>query len=135
MTNADENQRFRFGKACRLLKKEHYDRVFSAKQSAADHCLILYACPNDLEYPRLGLAVSRKVGKANSRNRWKRLLRESFRLSQHELPANDYICIPRYRGEPSFEMIDKSLKKLALKIQDRKGNPTSDRARRKGKQC
>ena len=55
MSRADENQRFRFGKASRLLKKEHYDRVFAAKQSAVDHCLILYACPNEFQYPRLGL--------------------------------------------------------------------------------
>ncbi len=134
MTPAEENQRFRFGKAYRLLTKEQYDRVFANKQSAADHCLIVYVCPNDLGYPRLGLAVSRKVGKAHLRNRWKRLLREAFRISQHQIPAVDIICIPRYREEPNFEMLNKSLCKLINKI-DRRIKKQSEDTTRDGKQC
>ena len=46
----------------------------------------MFAIPNDLGYPRLGLSVGRKVGTAPKRNRIKRLLREAFRLMQHDLP-------------------------------------------------
>ena len=34
---------------------------------------------------RLGLAVGRRVGRANVRNRWKRAIREAFRLHRHRL--------------------------------------------------
>jgi len=36
---------------------------------------------------RLGLAVSRRVGKASVRNKWKRAIRQAFRLHRHELDA------------------------------------------------
>ena len=46
--------------------------------------------------PRLGLAIAaRVVGNAVSRNRIKRLVRESFRLHQHELPAVDIVVSAR----------------------------------------
>lgn len=52
----------------------------------------LYAKPNDLNYPRLGLIITRKlVRKAVRRNRLRRLLREVFRVHQHELDNMDYV--------------------------------------------
>ena len=45
---------------------------------------------NNLEHPRLGLTVAKKhLKRAHDRNRIKRLVRESFRLSQHNLPSCD----------------------------------------------
>ena len=54
------------------------------------------AIRNDVGAPRLGLAVAVKVaGGAVARNRLRRIIRESFRLHQRELPAADLVVSAR----------------------------------------
>ncbi len=46
--------------------------------------------------PRLGLVVTRRVGKAVVRNRIKRLVREFYRLHREKIPpAHDIVIIPK----------------------------------------
>ena len=103
---------YRFPKSRRLLKSEEFDRVFAAKRSRADRRLVVYVAPNECQHARLGLVVSRKVGNSVVRGRWKRLLREAFRLSQQDLPAVDIVCLPRARHIPTLEGLTDSLSKL-----------------------
>lgn len=103
-----------FPKSHRLLTSDQFDRVFQRKCSAADGRLIVYAGPNDVQHPRLGLVVSRKIGKAVVRNRWKRLIREAFRLTRDELPPGvDLVVLPRREVEPELEELKTSLVELA----------------------
>jgi ribonuclease P protein component len=106
--------RFTFPQSRRLKSPAEFDRVYARKRSASDPVLILYACENDRGFPRLGCSVSKKIGNAVVRNRYKRLFREAFRLSQHELPPVDLILIPRPGPEPSQEAVKASLMKLAV---------------------
>jgi ribonuclease P protein component len=77
----------------------------------------MYGCENDLGYTRMGLAVSRKVGKATVRNRWKRLFREAFRLGKAEWPQGmDVVLIPRREAEPDFHALSAALPKLARRL-------------------
>lgn len=56
----------------------------------------MLAKSNSLGYARLGLAVSKKQARrAVQRNRLKRLIRESFRIHQHSLPAWDYVVFAK----------------------------------------
>lgn len=57
---------------------------------------MVIAVPNEMGFCRLGLSVSRKVGNSVKRHHIKRLLREAFRLVQHEFPgAYDLIIVIR----------------------------------------
>jgi len=54
------------------------------------------ATQNDTGAARLGMAVAvRTAGNAVGRNRLRRIIRESFRVHQHELPALDLVVSAR----------------------------------------
>lgn len=86
----------RFSKRVRLLKPAEFSRVFKNAKRSSDRLLTILAASNDLGYPRLGLAISKKHAKrAVDRNRIKRLIRESFRLHQTDLPAADFVVMAK----------------------------------------
>jgi ribonuclease P protein component len=118
--------RFTFPQSRRLKATPQFDRVFARKRSASDGALIVYACENDLGHPRLGCSVSKKIGNAVVRNRWKRLFREAFRLLQHELPSGtDFVLVPKRIPTPTQEAIKASLLKLATQAASRLNRPAS----------
>jgi ribonuclease P protein component len=79
---------FRFTHAQRLHGKLAFAAVFEQGKRYYAGPLVVVGKPNDVAFCRLGLSVSRKVGNAVMRHRIKRLLRESFRLSQNEHPTS-----------------------------------------------
>ncbi len=103
-----------FPKRVRLLKSADFDRVFAGRCSFADGLIVVYFATGESERPRLGLVVSRKCGNAVVRNRWKRALREAFRLVQHELPRHlDLVVLPKRGAKPEVARLQASFRKLA----------------------
>ena len=122
---------FDFPKEARLLKRAEFLRVYESGRRIEGRLMTVFILPNDRELHRAGITATKKgIGKAHDRNRAKRLLRESFRLSRAELDAIpvrfDWVLNAR-RGilrvkldEPLAE-----LRKIAAKIGERFSLPQS----------
>jgi ribonuclease P protein component len=84
----------------RLSRSRDFDAVYRKGRSVSTRYLVLYSFPReadeDGEEARLGLAISRKVGGAVTRNRLKRQLREIFSSLAAELQSDhDYVLVAR----------------------------------------
>src|SRR3954452_22383783 len=106
-----------FRPAEHLRRPSDFRRVYDRRRSVSDGWLIVYGCENGLPHLRLGLSVSRKVGNATERNRLRRLYREAFRLTRHEMPVGlDVVLIPRRSEAPTLEALKQSLPKLVRQV-------------------
>jgi ribonuclease P protein component len=89
--------RLKLGAERRLRSKLQFDALYASGKRIDDRFFGLRVRPNGLGYPRIGLAVAVKTaGNAVKRNRLRRLVREAFRLSQHELPAVDIVVAAKF---------------------------------------
>ena len=79
------------------LKKNYQFRfVYNKGHSRANRLLVMYALKNGTGKNRLGICVSKKVGKSVVRSRVTRLIRESYRLNEDKLRQGyDIVVIAR----------------------------------------
>ncbi len=80
----------------RLRYRKDFERVYRVGKRVRLPYLTVILAPNSLGVRRMGLSVSKKLGKAVRRNKIKRILREIFRRNKHIFPeAYDIIFIPK----------------------------------------
>lgn len=85
-----------FPPADRIRKKSEYGTVFSDSRKVADRYFVCYLATQEQQGTKMGLAVSRKVGKAVTRNRVKRYLREFYRTHRSLLsPPCHFVVVAR----------------------------------------
>lgn len=79
-------QRYTYSSQARLGGRGTFKTIRDTGIRETRGPLTVWAIPNQLEHSRIGISIGRHAGIAARRNRIKRLLRESFRLMQHDLP-------------------------------------------------
>jgi ribonuclease P protein component len=106
----------RFRRSERLRLRRDFARVFTTRCRRADRALVVYVAPNELEWSRLGLSVSKRLGKAVHRNYIKRRIREAFRRQKADLPKGvDIVCVARPEAARADWDLAKSLRTLVTR--------------------
>lgn len=101
----------------RLRKNAEFRLVYKKGKSFSNSLLVLYVLKNNKEVNRVGIAVSKKVGKSVTRSRVKRLIGESTRLNKDGIKSGyDLVFIARNASkDKSYKEIESSVKYLFKK--------------------
>ena len=76
-----------------LKNSREFGSVYNTKDSVANKYLVMYLRANSLEYNRLGISVSKKVGNSVVRHKVTRLIREAYRLNKDCIRSGyDIVC-------------------------------------------
>ncbi|MDX1502830.1 MAG: ribonuclease P protein component [Thermoanaerobaculia bacterium] len=103
------------GAAERLRRRADFLRCYRRGSRHHGPLAILYATPNQLAHPRLGITASRKVGGAVVRVRLKRRIREIYRRwsERRRLPPVDLVVhLKPAAAEASFDQLRRELERL-----------------------
>ncbi|MBF0181870.1 MAG: ribonuclease P protein component [Magnetococcales bacterium] len=111
------NPDYRFPKSARLLTSREFQRVASQGRRHVSRCFTLLAHQGDSPGARLGITVSRKVGKSVTRSRIKRVVREFFRLHRAGLtPGIECVVIAKpAAGQTANADLTHNLQELFLR--------------------
>ena len=105
-----------------IKKTKSFKSVYNTGRQGVNPYFVMYAVLNNTDATRLGISVSKKVGKAVVRNRVKRLVKEVYRLNNHRLVTGlDIVVVARPAAgalpkEGSFYKFNKALESLLYKM-------------------
>ena len=102
-------------KYLRIKKHTDFQKLFNRGKRVFSPCLSLLYFPS--KKLSMGIAVSKKHGKAVTRNRIKRLVRETFSKTCGNLEKNySFIVLPRVMDEYSYNAFEKSFLSCFKKV-------------------
>lgn len=108
-------------RAMRLAHAREFQAVQNARVRRGAGVLSVATVPNGLPHYRLGLSIGRRHGNACVRTRLKRMIREAFRLLQHELPMGpdggyDMLVAARPHGPLPLSAYKQSMARAAAEL-------------------
>ena len=101
-----------------IKKDSDFRKVYQRGKSLADRNLVLYTMKNKSDKSRIGISISKKVGKAHERNRIRRCIKEAYRLNIDDkvLGGYDLVFIARINAaDKDYKELERSLKYICKK--------------------
>ncbi len=96
-----------YPKTLRLLSARDFSNLKVDSKLFKKSLLRIYYKTNDLTNSRLGISVSTRVANSVLRNRFKRILREEFRISNLRNKNLDILCVVQtFRKDTDIEKIE-----------------------------
>lgn len=104
-------------KVTKIRKNAEFRAVYRRGKSFSNNLLVLYIYKNKKSINRVGISVSKKVGKSVVRSRVKRLIKECYRLNNSNLKLGyDLVFIARTAAsDKSYSEIDNAIKNIFKK--------------------
>ena len=114
-----KKKKFGFPKRFRVLKTPEFKRCYKKGTRAKGKFFILVLCNNSMNLTRLGLSISAKYGKAYKRNKFKRIIREAFRLIRPELEKGfDVIIVLPKTMKPEIPKLEEAKEEIKSLFQN-----------------
>lgn len=101
-----------------IKKDSDFRKVYQRGKSLADRNLVIYTMKNKSDKSRIGISISKKVGKAHERNRIRRCIKEAYRINIDDkvLGGYDLVFIARINAaDKDYRELEKSLKYICKK--------------------
>lgn len=105
----------------RLAKRREYLRVYEQGRKLFSRYAVLFFADNGLPHSRIGITATKKLGKANVRNRLKRWTREVYRrqrepLGLHVRALDLVVNVKPNAAEASFLDYSRDLEKVLRRV-------------------
>ena len=98
-----------------INENSDFKRLYYRGKSCVKKRLVLYYRKNRFTYNRLGITVSPKVGNAVTRNRLRRIIKETYRLTENLVQGYDIVIVARKSScNANFYEIGNDLKSAIL---------------------
>ncbi len=105
----------------RLAKRREFVRVYETGRKVFSRYAVLFFAGNDLSHSRIGITATKKLGKANVRNRLKRWTRETYRRHREPLDLDSQsldivVNVKPNAADASFEEYSRDLARVLERV-------------------
>ena len=114
-------------KTKRLAKRAEFLRVYEKGQKIVSRYVVLFFAANGLPHSRIGITATKKLGKANIRNRLKRWTREVYRRQREPIGIDQrsldvVVNVKPNAADASFDDYSRDLGRALQRLVNDAGN-------------